>query len=312
MRDSRHLSLLEEVDFRPVFIMGNARSGTTFLYQLLDESERFNCITAYHVIEYDALLANHLEGTTAQAKQRLHERFEKLGIVGSRFDGVGVAPDSPEEYGFVLTDGHLLRLGRRTLPRFVELCRKVQLISENGRPLLLKNPWDYGQFMFVKRMFPDARFIFLHRNPADVVRSMSNGMTTLLSSRNEYHALVARFYDRLMERPFRRKLAQKLYSPRMIRWHVRRTARYFLDNVDELPAADHMSVRYEDLCRDPGGEVDRILSFLELERNTGVSYDRFVRPARKLAAMDDERYSLKGLKLQPYLSHCGYDETRAP
>lgn len=317
--DLEHLALLDGVDFRPVFIMGNARSGTTFLYQLLDKSDRFNCVTAYHVIKYDELLARHLDGTTEQAKQELRELFERLGVPAARFDGVGVSPDSPEEYGFALTDGHLLRLGRKTLPRFVELCRKVQFVSEPGRPLLLKNPWDYGQFLYVKRQFPESRFIFLHRNPADVIRSMSSGMTTLLAEKNAYHALVARFYDRMMDRPLRRGLTRALYSPglglgsRLIRWHVRRTARYFLENVGRLPESDHVGVRYEDLCREPAAEVARILSFLELPANTAVPYEQFVRPGRtKGRSTLEQRHALDRLNLQPYLERCGYDEMRLP
>jgi len=314
--DREYLSLLDDVDFRPVFIMGNARSGTTFLYQLLNMTGRFNVVTAYHVIKYDELLARHLSGTTDQAKEELKLLFERLGVPEARFDGVGVNPDSPEEYGFALTAGHVLRLSRRTLPRFVELCRKVQLVSDPRRPLLLKNPWDYGQFLYVKEQFPDSRFIFLHRNPLDVIRSMSVGFTTLLSTRNAYHALVARFYDRLMGRRVRLGLVRLLFSPglglgaRIIRWHVRRTARYFLANVRSLPENEHVSVRYEDLCRGPARGVNRILAFLGLEENPSIPYRDFVRTRASSPTDHNQRFLLERLKLQPYLAHCGYDEMR--
>jgi Sulfotransferase family len=312
--DAPHLGRLEGVRFRPIFIMGSARSGTTILYRLLEMTQRFNCVTAYHLIDYEELLANHLDRRTDQAKQELARRFQELGIGGARFDGVEISPDFPEEYGFLLGDRQ--QLTPRTLPRFLELARKVQLIAEADRPLLLKNPWDSRRFLYIKKVFPDSRFIFIHRNPVEVVGSLLEGMRSLLRSRNAYHALLSEGYDRLMGRPLRRALARTLFSsrfgmgPRVVGWQVARTARYFLDNVRSLPEADHLSVRYEDLCQDPGAVIHRILAFLGLPDNHQVRYRDFIRvrerpgpPARDA----DPAAILRRMELKPYLAYCGYE-----
>ena len=314
--DAPHLGQLAGVPFRPVFIMGSARSGTTILYRLLTLTGRFSYVTAYHLVKYDEVLANHHRGTTEAAKQDLTELFRRLGIGGSRFDGVDISPDFPEEYGFALSEGSRLQISPRTLPRFLELCRKVQVVSGGDRPLLLKNPWDSRRFLYIKQMLPASRFIFIHRNPGDVVRSMLQGMRSLLRDRNPYHALLARFYDRLMESPWRVGMTKLLFTSRfglgtrVVAWQVARTARYFLDNVRSLPDGDHISVRYEDLCQDPEGVVNRVLQFLGEEENHEVPYRQFIRErgARRGDAGDgDADAVLRRMQVKPYLAYCGYE-----
>ena len=311
--DAGLLGRLEGVAFRPVFIVGSARSGTTILYQLLARTGRFNWISTYHLVERDALLAHHVAGRTDEAKQALAERLRALGVTGARFDGVEVSPDFPEEYGFAIAEGSRQQLTPRTLPRFLELCRKVQLLSGTDRPLLLKNPWDSRRFLYLKQVLPHSRFIFIHRNPADVVYSMRAGLRALLDAYNPYHALLAPFYDRLMKSPLRLRLTRLLlgkrgFGPRFVTWQVARTARYFVDNVPALPAADHLSVRYEDLCRDPAGVVNGILRFLGEPENHEVRYDELIRPRRPgRETGGGERSILRRLELRPYLAYCGYD-----
>lgn len=312
--DRAHLGRLDNVRFRPVFILGSARSGTSILYRLLTMTGRFNHLTAYHLIKHDEIIANHVDGVTEAAKQRLAGQFRELGIAGTRFDGVEISPDFPEEYGFHL--GPRQQLNPRTVPRFLELCRKVQLVSAPDRPLLLKNPWDSRRFLYIKAVLPESRFIFIHRNPADVIVSMLEGMRSLVRARNAYHALLARNYDRMMDSPVRRALARALFSSwfglgtRVVGWQVSRTARYFVDHVRELADRDYLSVRYEDLCRDPDAVIHLILAFLGLPYNSDIRYHDFIRVRERPRPANgdgDPSAILRRLDLQRYLVYCGYE-----
>jgi hypothetical protein len=313
--DRPHLGLLKDASFRPVFILGSARSGTTILYQLLAATERFNWVTAYHLIKYDELLANHLGQTTERAKQELSDRFRDLGIAGARFDGVEVDPDFPEEYGWLLDRQ---QVSSRTLARFIELCRKVQFVSRPDRLLLLKNPWDSRRFLYLKKVLPESRFIFIHRNPVDVVQSLLEAMRLLLRARNPYHALLNESYDRLMEQPLRRSLARLLFSPRLgvgetlVGWQVARTARYFLDHVGSLAETDFVSVRYEDLGQNPSAVVNRILRFLGQAENPELRYEDFIRESQPRVPSERARAMLRSPKLKPYLAYCGYEAESTP
>jgi hypothetical protein len=172
------------------------------LCQLLSRTGAFNVVTAYHVIRYDEILANHVAGRTAEAQQALAEEFLRLGLGDRVIDGVRVTPDLPEEYGFVVDHSSQPQLRPGTLPRLVELCRKLR-VQGGDRPVLLKNPWDVLRFAYVKEAFPGARFVFIHRHPQNAMSSQLEATRSLFRTRNEYVALLSPWYRRLFERPAR-------------------------------------------------------------------------------------------------------------
>jgi LPS sulfotransferase NodH len=350
--DSGFLGLLEGVSFDPIFIMGDHRSGTTVLYQLLAATGAFNVVTAYHLLCYDELLSNYINGTEAEAKRKLDEFFRRLGVKDYRFDGVGISPDFPEEYGFALGREHNPHLTSRSVPRLVELCRKVQVISDDGRwtmddgrqqtvagkqmasgqegvsrdpqlrnasvhknrPILLKNPWDYFvNFMFVKEVFPESRFVFIHRNPLQVINSQVRATRALFAEKNLYHALLAGWYDEMMDRPLQARLGRLLFSERFgvafrtVHRHVVRASDYFLENVGSLPDTDYISVRYEALCERPTDVVRTVLSFLGVAEQRGVDYEAMIRtrPSPLVPEVARNRTAILR-RLEAYLVFCGY------
>lgn len=305
-------SALSPVSLRPVFIMGNARAGTTVLYQTLVRTGCFHYVSAYHLIRHEEIVEHHLRGTTEEAKRELDRLFHDLGIADARFDGVGVDPDFPEEYGFHL--GRLrFQLTRSNFPRFQDFCRKVALVSGNDRPLLLKNPWDYRRFLLVKELLPESKFVFIHREPADVASSILRAMRLLLQEKNAYHALVARFYESMMGRPWQRYLVSRVFAsalgPKIVARQFAATARYFVENVGKLPPGDCMTLRYEDFCDRPRAVVSEVLDFLGLRERTPVDYETVVRRPRP--AIRDEadaavRRELGRFDLASYRARCGY------
>src|ERR1700760_2652745 len=69
--DDRWAPLLERVAFQPVFIMGDHRTGTTLLYQVLAQTGLFNYASSYHIIKFDEILDHHMRGTDVQARSDL-------------------------------------------------------------------------------------------------------------------------------------------------------------------------------------------------------------------------------------------------
>ena len=96
--DEKYLYLLNKVDFTPIFIMGEHRSGTTLLYKILVETECFNFVKAYHIIKYKKILSNHVNDIENQAYQELDDQLKSLGINDRVIDKLKVTPDFPEEY----------------------------------------------------------------------------------------------------------------------------------------------------------------------------------------------------------------------
>lgn len=310
--DRQHVALLDQTTFQPIFIMGDHRSGTTLLYRLLDATDCFNVVRAYHIIRYDEVLANYLDGKQEAAKQRLGDFFQSAGVTDRMIDGVQVTPDLPEEYGFLLSPAYKAPLQPSNLPTFVELCRKVQYVSNQDRPLLLKNPWDYFlNFLYVKEAFPRAKFIFIHRHPIHVINSQLHAVRTGLRIRNPYLALMSRWYARMFDRPAQRIVATMLFSSqlglRITCRHVVRATQYVMQHTDMLPAADVMSLKYEDLCADPDGSVGAILTFLGLEAKTPISLRSLIAP-RSLPQSPEisEKHARLRRQMQPFFERYGY------
>jgi hypothetical protein len=284
------------------------------LYTLLTATQCFNAVTASHLIRYDEMLFNHVTRREDEAKQQLDELFKSLDVKDRFIDAMPVTPDLVEEYGFVFQKrGHGPGLSPKNLPVFVELCKKVQFVSVPGRPLLLKNPWDFRNFTYIKRACPRAKFIFIHRHPIYVINSQLRAVRLLLASRNAYLALLAPGYAKRSHRSPGLRLARLVFSSHsnlglsLITWHFVRGARYFLRHIGSLPKADYISVRYEELCEDPETSVAKILTFLGLEQHSIVGYDGLV-ASRSPHLLPEvfRRYKSIHRRIRPYYAYLGY------
>ena len=108
-RDQPYLHLLHDVAFRPVFIIGEHRSGTTILYKLLAATGLFNYVTYYHITHSNELLHNRICQQEAAAKEALQARFATLNLEDRGFDQIRVLP---ERACLVRGRGQLLHDGR--------------------------------------------------------------------------------------------------------------------------------------------------------------------------------------------------------
>jgi len=298
-------------DYRPVFIMGAHRSGTTLLYQLLSETGRFNVVTAYHLICYDSFVESHRIGATQAEKARLADRFAALGVDTRLIDNVPATPDLPEEYGFLFSRWGLKpRLTPHTLPLLDGFCRKIQQVSP-ARPLLLKNPADFSNFLFAKQAWPGARFVFIHRHPYEVISSQLRSVRLLFSRKSEYQALFDRRYRETFRTPLRLFATRLVFSSplglRIVVHFAQAAFRYYLEHVSTLDPRDYLSMRYEDLCDDPDAWIRSILTFLALPTHDLPSYADAIqrRNAVLLPEVDRSKAKIaKGLTL--YLAALGY------
>jgi Sulfotransferase family len=286
-RDASYLDRLGGVTYRPVFVLGEHRSGTTILYELLALSGSFNYLTAYHTLYFDQLLANHVRGTTEQAREDLNARLRSLGVSTRLVDAIEFNADYPEEYCFFLqAHSHSFRLSRRNLPAFDRLCRKVQYTGDADRRLLLKNPFDFTNFLTIKRLVPDACFVFIHRHPLTTLSSMLQMVRRNWSSGNVINQLYSRAYARLQGSAAFSGLMQWVLRPdstlqlgrRLMARRIAQHARYYVRHIAELPESDYVSLRYEDLCRDPRAEMERVFRFLGETPRHAVDYETRIRP----------------------------------
>ena len=298
--------------------MGDHRSGTTFLYSLLQATGAFNVVTAYHVLCYPTLLANHFASRTECAHREVAEAMRKAGIGDRGIDAVKATPDTPEEYAFILGREHASawlpkpHANAATLPLFQELCRKVQFMGDVRKPLLLKNPHDYENVPFLKDRFPSAKFLYLHRHPAKTVDSQLRAARLLFNARNPYVAMLSPSYDRLFQCPKVLAFYRTVTSPRhglasriLVGGAIRRIRNATQQRI-ALSASDRFDVRYEDLCCTPNECIYAIISWLQLESG-GDDLSTKAAPRERPLLGEVERLSARLAKrLQDYYAEFGY------
>ena len=282
--DQPYLEQLKDIDVQPIFILGDARSGTTLLYQTLASTQCFSVVKAYHIIKYDEILYNYTNNIEAEKMQALQTEFERLGICDREFDAVPVSPDLPEEYGFILRNTiDQLYLSEKSLPKFLEICRKVQSTSAPQKPLLLKNPWCYPRFLYLHQTIPNARFIFIHRNPSHVINSKLKAVEQVMSEWNAYTGILSKRYHKIFKNPIFRLIYRTMYSPRfniglnkVLKQSVKSTA-YFTSNIQTLPDTAYRSLRFEDLCEQPQTTLKKIFDFLQAVQKVPIDYNSLIK-----------------------------------
>jgi hypothetical protein len=318
IRDQPYRHMLAGVSFRPVFIIGEHRSGTTILYKLLAQTGAFNVVRYYHITHYDQILYNHVHQRTATAKAELAAYMAEIGLRDRYFDHIRVHPDLPEEYSFVLKRHasviNIPRTNRRNRHMLVELCRKIQVAAQQDRPVLLKNPWDSANFIYLNRAFPLARFIFIHRHPLPTVNSKLKAMRGILAEQNKYSALLDPAYAQLHERPWLARLACTAFSSiggldvrliTLLNWY---SARYYLRNIPKLDSDDFIELTYEQLCRRPDETITGILSFLELTAQNPIDFGAEIKPRPlKLLPTIAARKAYIQNHLQSYMAWLNYN-----
>lgn len=258
------------------FVLGPHRSGTTIVCSALAASGAFVCLTAADIVAFHERSGGPGDDRRS-ALSELTRRGETRGI-----DAVPISEDLPEEYGF-LVPGR--RLTPETAPVVAAVYRELAGDAEDAR-YLLRNPWDFPNTAGILDLLPQARFVFVARDPVETIDSQLRAIRLLLAGPSEYHALLDLRYRRLLRRPLRFALYRFVAGrPRMVdllsRSLGRDTARWLRD-LDRLPAEHRIVTRYEDLIEDPAGELKRIYAFLELPGARIDPVAREIRPGERV------------------------------
>ncbi len=200
---------------RPVFIIGHLRSGTTFLHELLCTDEQFGfCSTNQAINSQTFLTLGRL--TRAVLKNIIPENrpMDKMAL--------GIDRPQEEEFGMAnlctaswLHGFYFPRNMRRYFKRYVVfqdkdryrdkwlknykyLLQKLQLTNP-GKTLILKSPGNTARIKEILTLFPDARFVHIHRNPYDVYRSTIHLFETLLPLLGFHHVNEADFQSYILD-----------------------------------------------------------------------------------------------------------------
>ncbi|NNL86593.1 MAG: sulfotransferase, partial [Myxococcales bacterium] len=111
--------------------------------------------------------------------------------------------------------------------------------------LVLKNPINTGRIPLLRELYPNAKFIYMHRDPYTVFVSMRNFYESVLPlvrlqevTREEIEELVLRIYREILGA--------------------------YLQDRKAVPSSHLVEVNFEDLERNPVAEMRRIYDTLNL------------------------------------------------
>lgn len=246
----------------PVFILGHWRSGTTHLYNIMSKSGAFGFVPP---------VATGLPWDLFGLAKAFNPLLERALPEHRYIDNIPVTPDSPQEDEIAVANMSSLSfyhgiyfprafadLVRRGLffdgcapaeveawkARFVYLMRKLYL-HQDLKPLLIKNPVYTGRLAMLREMFPEAKFIHIHRNPYDVFVSMRN------------------FYRKLFDEFALQSYAHVDIDETILSVYERLMTALERDAAD-TPADRYIELRYADLDASPLQAVEEIYSALSL------------------------------------------------
>ncbi len=224
---------------RPVFIVSAPRSGSTLLFETLSAAP------GLHTIGNES-----------------HQLIE------------GIASLNPAQRGY---DSNRLTAADAT-PRVVAALRErfhAALHDRDGRApppgaavrMLEKTPKNALRVPFLRAVFPEARFIYLHRDPRQVLGSMIDGWQRggfrMYAELPGWTGLPWSF---LLVPGWRDLVGKPLGEVVSAQWE--RTSRCLLDDLATLDPGDWIAVDYARLLADPQGEVARLCGW------AGLAWDR--------------------------------------
>jgi hypothetical protein len=245
----------------PLFVLGHWRSGTTHLHNLLSVDARFAYPNLYQVSFPHTFL------TTEWIVARIGDFFlpvTRMGVDNVRLDfGVPYEDEfataaatfcsSYLSWAFPRREDHYDRYltFRGVAAAEIEQWKAAllaflrKLTWKHGRPLVLKSPPSTCRIRLLLELFPEARFVHIHRNPHVVFRSTRHMTEAAQRYYLFQHADQTRLDDRIL-RQYR-----EMYD-------------VFFEERGLIPCNHFTEVRFEDLEQDPVGQVRNIYQALDL------------------------------------------------
>ncbi len=250
----------------PVFIVGHWRSGTTLLHELMVLDEQFTSPSTYQCFAPNHFLVSHWwvsrlrfllpsvrpMDNMLMGWSRPQEDEFALCNMGVKSPYLQLAfPRDRKEYAEYLDLSAMsaaeLDHWKRTLHRFLQ-C----VTYRTPKRIVLKSPPHLSRVRTLLEMFPDARFVHIVRDPLDVFSSTLKLWNTLYQSQS-FQKPPADGYEEFIFDCFQRMYTQ------------------FEQDRELLSSRQLCEVRYEDLVRDPLGQMQTVYDQIELGDFSHVS-----------------------------------------
>ena len=249
------LKRMKLADDSPVFVIGHWRSGTTHLHYLLSQDPQFATVGSFQAFFFNIAFTTRF----------IKPLISRLMPDKRPQDNVKIGVDLPQEdeHAFVnvthMSGMHIFFFPKnhsyfdkyncfdgvtdedldQWKEHYQDTLKEIQLFNRNNKRLLLKNPHNTGRLKVLAELYPNAKFVYIHRNPYDVFNSTRTLYKKAVRSQflqdatdTEVDELILHCYQKMLETYEKQKL--------------------------ELPSDRLVEVGYEALIEDPITEMKRI------------------------------------------------------
>jgi len=252
---------LKNFEFKkpPIFILGHWRSGTTLLHNLLSKDP-----SAGYITTYQSLFPSNL------ASKWLFRTFMRFNMPDKRpSDGVKLNIDFPQEDEFAFSNLqwngyynffyfptryktffeqalHHKNLTKKEVElwyKSYDMLLKKALIDTKGERLIVKNPVNTGRIDKVLKLYPDAKFLFIYRNP----------ITVFFSTQRFFQQLNPTLWLHEVDNQFIDKMIFDVYN-----WLMED----YLEQKSLIPEGNLIEIRFEEFEQNPVKEMENIYTYL--------------------------------------------------
>jgi hypothetical protein len=248
----------------PVFIIGHMRSGTTFMHYMFSQDERFTYATTTEAIfpwvfitldkSIKRFVRFVLPPTRPMDSMKMGEHMPQE----EEFAIANLCPYSPYNGAYFpknIVDGYIKysffegvpeKIFNRWKKMYTYYLQKLTFTSGNKR-ILSKSLVNSGRIKFLIKMFPDAKFVFIYRDPYKVFLSTKKLYKKFIFKEMSYQDITDEELERVIL-----KLANEGFT------------RYFKDR-HLIPQNNLVEVRFEDFVKDPVGDLQKIYKHLKID-----------------------------------------------
>ena len=261
--DARYRKIADKpLEMDPVFILGHWRSGTTFMHNVFSCDKHFGYNTTYQTVFPNLMLWGQpffkknmaflmpdkrpTDNMELAVDLPQEEEFALANMMPYTYYNFWFLPKHQQEYAdkyllFEDISEAELKVFEETFTRLI----KISLWNTHGTQFLSKNPPHTGRVKELVKMFPNAKFIYLMRNPYTVFESTRSFFTNTIQPLKLQDITPAELEQNILS------VYAKLYH------------KYEADKAS-IPAGNLIEVKFEDFEADAMGMTEHIYDALSI------------------------------------------------
>lgn len=250
----------------PIFILGHWRSGTTFLHNLFAQDERMGYVTNLHGLFPNSFIANPIykyftrwimpnrRPMDAVRLDVYSPQEEELALSNMGETSFYHAFHFPQNIRSIFHQYVMMEASPRKLQKwkrtYIRMLKKAAYFQDEKR-MVLKNPPNTARIPMLLSLFPDAKFIHIYRNPANV----------FASTEKLYQKVLPVFQLQDFDEQQLRQDIIYIYKQMMTKYEK---------DKQLVPAGNLMEISYDEFVQQPIEGMQELYDFVELDAFDGV------------------------------------------